>query len=111
MSSMETEFIALAEVIKNTVWLKNVLLFLGYESSPVTIFKNYISTIVMANSNGTMRKTKHVQLQYNFVKDNIDQGIIVLQHVTTSAQQADIATKVLAPAQFLHVREMLHLAE
>eukprot|EP00124_Ichthyophonus_hoferi_P002848 Ihof_evm1s215 gene=Ihof_evmTU1s215 len=109
MSSTEAEFIGLAEAIKDTIWLKHILLFTGYEFNPIIVFKDNLSTIATANSNGTMRNMKHVQLKYNFIKDYLNKEIIKLKHMSTTSQRANIFTKALVPAQFIRAQDMLHL--
>jgi hypothetical protein len=38
-------------------------------------------------------KTKHIEVRYHFLKDNIEKGKIALIHVPTHDQLADIFTK------------------
>jgi hypothetical protein len=49
-------------------------------------------------------KTKHVEMRYHFLRDNIEKGKIALIHVPTHDQLADIFTKPLDQATFTRLR-------
>jgi histone deacetylase 1/2 len=49
-------------------------------------------------------RTKHIEVRYHFLRDNVEKGIIVLSHVPTQDQLADIFTKPLDQATFVRLR-------
>jgi hypothetical protein len=49
-------------------------------------------------------KTKHIEVRYHFLRDNIEKGNIALIHVPTHDQLDDIFTKPLDQATFTHLR-------
>jgi hypothetical protein len=49
-------------------------------------------------------RTKHIEVRYHFLRDNVEKGTIVLSHVSTQDQLADIFTKPLDQATFVHLR-------
>jgi histone deacetylase 1/2 len=49
-------------------------------------------------------RTKHIELRYHFLRDNVEKGTIVLSHVPTQDQLADIFTKPLDQATFVRLR-------
>jgi hypothetical protein len=49
-------------------------------------------------------KTKHIEVRYNFLRDNVEKGKITLIHVPTHDQLADIFTKPLDQATFTRLR-------
>jgi hypothetical protein len=49
-------------------------------------------------------KTKHIEVRYHFLRDNIENGKITLIHVPTHDQLADIFTKPLDQATFTRLR-------
>jgi hypothetical protein len=49
-------------------------------------------------------KTKHIEVRYHFLRDNIEKGKIALIHVPTHDQLADILTKPLDQATFTRLR-------
>jgi hypothetical protein len=54
-------------------------------------------------------KTKHIEVMYHFLRDNIEKGKIALIHVPIHDQLADIFTKLLDQATFTHLRTMCGL--
>jgi hypothetical protein len=49
-------------------------------------------------------KTKHIEVRYHFLRDNVEKGKIALIHVPTRDQLADIFTKPLDQATFTCLR-------
>jgi hypothetical protein len=45
-------------------------------------------------------RTKHIEVRYHFLRDNVEKGNIDLNHVPTENQLADILTKPLDQATF-----------
>jgi hypothetical protein len=45
-------------------------------------------------------KTKHIEVRYHFLRDNVEKGKIALIHVPTHYQLADIFTKPLDQETF-----------
>jgi hypothetical protein len=54
-------------------------------------------------------RTKHIEVRYHFLRDNVEKGNIDLIHVPTEKQLADILTKPLAKLHFLVCEESLEL--
>jgi hypothetical protein len=49
-------------------------------------------------------RTKHIEVRYHFLRDNVEKGTIVLSHVPTQDQLANIFTKPLDQATFVRLR-------
>jgi hypothetical protein len=49
-------------------------------------------------------RTKHIEVRYHFLRDNVEKGNIDLIHVPTEKQLADILTKPLDQATFARLR-------
>jgi hypothetical protein len=49
-------------------------------------------------------KTKHIEVRYHFLRDNVEKGKIALIHIPTRDQQADIFIKPLNQATFTRLR-------
>ena len=65
------------------------------------------STIQIYNHTTNKRKSQHLALRYNFVRENIENHIIKLFYLPTDHMIADIGTKALAPAVFYPLRDYL----
>jgi hypothetical protein len=49
-------------------------------------------------------RTKHIEVRYHFLRDNVEKGNIDLIHVPTEKQLADILTKSLDQTTFARLR-------
>jgi hypothetical protein len=58
------------------------------------------SAISVAKNPVLHSKTKHIEVRYHFLRDNVEKGNIGLIHVTTKKQLADILIKPLDQATF-----------
>jgi hypothetical protein len=62
------------------------------------------SAISVAKNPVLHSKTKHIEVRYHFLRDNVEKGNIDLIHVPTQKQLADILTKPLDQATFARLR-------
>ena len=106
---------ALKETIKEYTWLK---LLLNHLSSITTISSNtttttikdiYTNSILFTDSQSAIQlaknpeyhaRTKHIDIQYHYVRDNILSGFINLKYIPTDQQLADGLTKSLDYTKF-----------
>jgi hypothetical protein len=62
------------------------------------------SSISVAKNPMLHSRTKHIEVRYHFLRDNVEKGNIDLIYVPTEKQLADILTKPLDQATFAHLR-------
>jgi hypothetical protein len=72
----------------------------GEEYTHVPLQCDSISAISIAKNPVLHSKTKHIEVRYHFLRDNVEKGKIALIHVPTHDQLADILTKPLDQASF-----------
>ena len=58
-----------------------------------------------------MHQTKHIDIRHHFLQDHEAKGDIVLQHVSTDVQLADIFTKPLDESRFCALRSELNILD
>jgi hypothetical protein len=63
-----------------------------------------MSAISVAKNPVIHSRTKHIEVRYHFLRDNVEKGNIDLIHVPTEKQLADILTKPLDQATFARLR-------
>jgi hypothetical protein len=54
-------------------------------------------------------RTKHVDVKFHFLREQVVLRTIDIQYLPTQQQIADIMTKALTPDQFRHLRDLLTL--
>ena len=95
-SSAEAEYMAMAEVTAELRGLKTLLLDFGIRhDEPMTIRCDSKPAIHISNNPVFHERTKHVESECHFVRDDIVRGIVKLFHVSTKEQLADILMKAL----------------
>ena len=81
--------------------MRTLLKDLGQEQKhPTTIYEDNRSAIALANNPASHQRTKHIDLQYHFIREKIKDKQIVVQHTSTETQLADAMTKALGRNQF-----------
>jgi hypothetical protein len=63
-----------------------------------------MSAISVAKNPVLHSKTKHVEVSYHYLRDNVEKGNIDLIHAPTEKQLANILTKPLDQATFARLR-------
>ncbi|XP_019171113.1 PREDICTED: uncharacterized protein LOC109166680 [Ipomoea nil] len=109
-SSTEAEYKGLADVCAEVTWVVSLLreLGLGPISTPTLWCDNLGATYLCANPVFHAR-TKHVEVDYHFVRDKVSVGELQVHFVSTKDQLADIFTKPLPAAQFATLRGKLNV--
>ena len=98
LSTMEAEYMAMAEAVKELKWMRQFLKELGYgnhESATVLKCDNQ-GAIVLAKNPVSHSRAKHIDIRHHFIRDAIEDGIIWLEYVPTAEMTADSLTKALA---------------
>jgi hypothetical protein len=69
------------------------------------------STIKIAYNPSEHSRTKHIDIRHHFLRDHTIKGDIVISHVGTNDQLADIFTKPLDEKQFCDLRSELNIID
>lgn len=108
LSSTESEFISLANVSKEILWL--IKLFKDFQFKdivPVTVHEDNLPCINLLNNERYTSKLKHVDVKYNFVKEILQNNLINIKYCPTKLNIADIFTKPLPRIMFENLREKM----
>ena len=107
-SSTVAEFIATHTAAKEIMWARSLLSELGYpQMEPTTLFEDNQSTIFMINNDSNTQKTKHIDIRYNLIREQVQNGVITMEHLPTKEMIADMLTKALGPTAYIHLRPKL----
>jgi hypothetical protein len=110
LSSCEAEYMALKEAIKEYLYLISVIKQLNIANKEkFHLFTDSLSAIELANNPEHHAKTKHIDIQYHFVREHITNNTIQLSHINTKEQLADILTKVLSGPIFTNLVKQMNL--
>ena len=93
-SNDEVEYKAMSLEIREEIWLQKVLSNLYQNSEvPMKLFCNNKAAISIANNPIQHDRTKHVELDQDFVKERMDNGSICIPYISTSQQVVDVLIK------------------
>lgn len=96
-STAEAEYRAMAVTACEITWLSTLLKDLGLHKLPPTVLKCDNQAALSIAANPVLHEhAKHIEVDCHFVRDKINSGSIVTQHVPSYAQLADILTKPLS---------------
>ncbi|KAM1509014.1 hypothetical protein ACFX10_018226 [Malus domestica] len=91
----------MATTIAEVVWLQQLLQDLHVDiSSPPSLHCDNVSAMALATNPVLHSKAKHIEVDCHFVRERVQQGVISLQFVASTAQYADIFTKGLCSPLF-----------
>ncbi|KAL0540208.1 hypothetical protein IC582_024441 [Cucumis melo] len=111
MSTTEGEYVAATQASKEAVWLKMLLEELGHERKNISLFCGNQSGLYLARNPAFHAKTKHIQVQYYFVREKVEEGIIDMHKIHTKENLADYLTKAFNTDKFIWCRSSNDLAE
>jgi len=109
-SSAEAEYRAVANVVAEVSWLRQLLVELHVPlRRTALVYCDNISTVYMSSNPVQHQRTKHVEIDLHFVRERVATGDVRVLHVPTSSQYADIFTKGLPSSVFTEFRSCLNV--
>ena len=109
-STAEAEYIALTAPAKSILWLRWLLFQTGITTLisrfSSTIFSDNVAAETIASNESQSDKTKHIAIKYHFIRELIAVGVLVVEHVDTLLNVADIGTKALGKRKFVEFANM-----
>ncbi|KAD6454826.1 hypothetical protein E3N88_09532 [Mikania micrantha] len=109
-SSTESEYKAMADTVAELTWLETLLkeLQVSIRNAPTLWCDNLGATYLSANPVFHAR-TKHVEIDFHFVREKVAQRKLMVQFISTHDQIADIFTKPLPKERFLVLKSKLRV--
>lgn len=100
LSTTEAEYVAAASAVSEALWLKKLFSDIEVPLKHATpILEDNQGCLFMAKNPETKR-SKHVDVKYHMVRDNVWKKEVDLVYVPSQEQVADVLTKPLSRSQF-----------
>ena len=81
------------------LWLHKLLVGLfDHELDPMVIYCDNLSCVKLFENLVFHDRSKHIEIRYHFIQDQIQKGVVKLQYISTDQHITDILTKPLAKA-------------
>ncbi|GJX17357.1 hypothetical protein Tco_0218189 [Tanacetum coccineum] len=97
---LEAEYIALSGCCAQILWMRSQLRDYGFKFSKIPMFCDNKSAIALCCNNVQHSRSKHIDVKYHFIKEQVENGVVELYFVRTEYQLADIFTKALPRERF-----------
>lgn len=92
----KAEYRAVASTAVELTWIQSLLIELGVTSSATpTVYCDNIGTTYLLCQSRLSLRMKHIEIDFCFVRDKVQQGQLHVSHVSSKNQLADILTKPL----------------
>jgi hypothetical protein len=111
-SSCEAEYMAAAFGACEAVWLRNILKELDHPQLKSTIiYVDNKSAIQLAKNRVMHGRSKHIEIRFHFLREQVKQKVVTLKYCSTKEQIADIFTKALPIDAFKKFRSALGMQQ
>ena len=102
-STMEAEYVATCEAIKDSVWLCNFLMDLQVvpkAQQPMTLYCDNSRSVANSKEPRSHKRGKHIEQRHQLLREIVHRGDIIVSKIDTVENLADPFIKVLATKVF-----------
>src|SRR6202522_727053 len=111
LSTTESEYVAITHASKEALWLRSLISqFFDITLEPTTLFSDNQSAIALTKDHQYHPRTKHIDIQFHFIRWIIENGSLRLIYCPTEDMLADTLTKALPSPKVKHFAVELGLA-
>ena len=97
LSSCEAEYVAMTSAIQEAKFLKMLMLDMNFDHvQPVKLFADNQGTIALAKNPVHHQRTKHIDIRYHFIREEINNKLVDVQFISTHGNLADVFTKAIS---------------
>ncbi|GJV42031.1 hypothetical protein Tco_1420471 [Tanacetum coccineum] len=94
-TSGKAEYIALSGCFAQILWMRSQLTNYGLGFNKIPLYCDNKSAIALCCKNVQHFRSKHIDIKYHFIKEQVENGVVELYFVRTTYQLADIFTMAL----------------
>ncbi|GKD04343.1 hypothetical protein Tco_1179317 [Tanacetum coccineum] len=107
LSTTEAEYMALTKAVKESIWLKGLLIELGVNLRSVVVNCDNQSAIHLSRNAMFHERTKHINVRYHFIREIVESKEIGVAKIGTEDNAADAFTKVVPGPKFKYYMKIL----
>jgi hypothetical protein len=106
-SSDEAELQAMATAASQGLWLRKLYAEIAPPALKMIIYCDNQTALTHVDNPGSLNKTKHVDLQHQFVLDRQTRGDLTFTYIPSNENLADMLTKGLTRDRFQYLRNKI----
>nr|GEU50544.1 retrotransposon protein, putative, unclassified [Tanacetum cinerariifolium] len=95
ISSTEAEYIVLSGCCAQILWMRSQITDYGLGFNKIPVYCDNKNVIALCCNNVQHSRSKHIDIRYHFIKEQVENEVIKLYFVNTEYQLADLFTKAL----------------
>lgn len=108
LSSCEAEYVGATRAATAARVQRGIMQFMGFnDPRPTLIMCDNMSAVLLSDNNTSSKRMRHIATRIAFLREAVQSKEIMLYHIRTTGQLADIFTKPLAAATFHDFRHVL----
>ena len=111
LSPAEEEYIAMRSCCSQLIWMKQMSADYGMRSGPLLVYCDNKSAIDLSKNQVQHSRTKHIDIRHHFIRELVEDNKVVIDHVVTDSQLADIFTKSLEYTRFITLRNAIRVCK
>ncbi|KIK18519.1 hypothetical protein PISMIDRAFT_14301 [Pisolithus microcarpus 441] len=109
LSSTEAEYMAMCDAARQVKWLDMLFKELSFKMDKTIVYCDNMGARFIAENPVSDGRSKHIDIQWHFVRECVEEGLFVIEYVNTTRQRADGLTKSLTWQKFEQNRSSLGL--
>ena len=110
--TIEVEYVSLCQTTKNVVWATRWLNELKFNlvcNLPIRLLNDNQGSLDLIKNFENHSRTKHINVQYHYIREVAEDGLIKTSYVFINEMIADVLTKPTTPMIFKKLRKKLDL--
>jgi len=109
LSFTKAEYMALSNCSRQLIWTSNLLSKIGFDISVPYLYGDNLRSLFWSTNPVQEKRSKHIDIQYHYVRDAIEDDKIKPYHIDGARNPADILAKNLGQILFHQFRPLLGL--
>jgi hypothetical protein len=90
------------------VWFKNLIEEISQEKIEIVMLKiDNVSAINLAKNPIAHGRSKHIELRFHYLREQVNNGNLTLEHCISEEQVADLFTKAVTVKVFQKLRDQM----
>ena len=97
------------DILPQILWTRNFLMSQGYPVQKNVVYQDNMSAMLLENNGrkSSTKRTKHIELQYFFIHDQVQQDKVLIKDCPTLNMRADFFTKPLQGMLFYRLHDLI----
>lgn len=111
LSTAEAGYIAMGSCCTQLLWMRQMIADYCMESGTLQVYCDNKSAIDISKNPVQHSRTNHIDIRHHFIRELVEGKQVVIEHVVTELQLADLFTKALDFNRFVTLRNSIGVCE